>query len=156
MSFFYDAVKIREHFFIYLGKKRFSEEFLLLKNKKWYLKFYIQQYFNIPFKFILKFYYSLLKKYKLETIKELFLFLEYNINIFTNKYINFSCNFIFTTDSIRVNNETIKSKNLFFIGDLINITDTVTKKNYYFEKIYIFFNIIYFINPYTYKNKFFF
>lgn len=34
LSFFYNAVKIRERFFYFLGKKRYREEFLLLKNKK--------------------------------------------------------------------------------------------------------------------------
>ena len=160
MSFFYDAVKIREHFFIYLGKKRFSEEFLLLKNKKWYFKFYIQQYFNVPIKFIIKYYLSLRKKYKLHTIKELFLFLEYNINVFTKKYIYYYFKFFYLlpSESIRLNNEKINTstKNIFFIGDLINFTDIVIQKNYYFEKFFIFFNIIYYINPLTYKNKFFF
>lgn len=34
MSFYFNSIKVREHFFYYLGKKRYKEEFLLLKNKK--------------------------------------------------------------------------------------------------------------------------
>lgn len=34
LSFFYNAVQIRESFFLFLGKGRYREEFLLLKNKK--------------------------------------------------------------------------------------------------------------------------
>lgn len=144
MSFFYNAVKIREHFFFFLGKKRYSEEFLLLKNKKWYYKFYLQQYFNIPFKVIIKFYYSLRNKYVLHKIKDLFFFLEFHVDIFTKKYLfyNYS-NYLHCS-----------SKNMFFIGDFLTLQDT--QQHYYFEKFFIFFNIVYFLNPFYYKNKFIF
>lgn len=42
-------------------------------------------------------------------------------------------------------------KNLFFIGDVIDIKTT---SYYYYEKFIIFFNFIYFIDPIQYKNKY--
>ena len=160
LSFFFNSTKIRENFFYYLGKKKYSEEFILLKNKKWYFKFYLKQYYNVSFKFIMLFYYEIRKKFKVKTIKELFLFLEYNISIFCNKYIIFSFNSLFDNNinfsNLYLNNFNINLnvKTLFYIGDVIEFKSLGLKFKYYYDKFFIFFNIIYYINPFYFNSKF--
>lgn len=156
LSFFFDSSKIREHFFIFLGKKRYSEEFLLLKNKKWYFKFYLKQYYDIDFLFLSRLYFELRKSYKIKQLKDLFLFLEYNVYIFIKKFISYN---LFSFDNINnnvmVNNVELNllTKQLFNIGDLICLSSNTFKFFFYYEKIFIFFNIVFSINPLLFKNK---
>lgn len=156
LSFFFNSSRIREHFFIYLGKKRYSEEFLLLKNKKWYFKFYLKQYYNLDFKFLFSFYMELRKKFKVKLIKDLFLFLEYNISIFTKKYIFYSFSYFYNfSNDMVVNNHSISlnNKSIFFVGDLIQMNSFDLKLKFYYEKLFIFFNIVYYISPFFFKKK---
>jgi len=149
-SFFFDSSKIREHFFLYLGKKRYSEEFLLLKNKKWYLKFYIKHFYNIDFKFLWQYNKELRKKYNISQIKDLFLFIEHHIDVFENKYLNLNRS---TNSNVIIHERSIVSNKLFFfIGDSLKINISLLNQ-YKYEKFYIFFNIIYFINPLFFDRK---
>lgn len=90
----------------------------------------------------------------------MFLFLEYNITIFIKKYIFFSFNFFSNIDfsGLLLNDVLIHSskKNIFFIGDCIKLNLMSLKFKYYYEKFFVFFNIVWYISPFFYKNKFIF
>lgn len=150
LSFFFDSPRIREHFFLYLGKKRYSEEFLLLKNKKWYLKSYLTFFYNIDLTFLCKYYKELRHKYNIFKIKDLFVFIEHHIFIFLNKYFYYTYS---NNDKIIINERSLVNNNFFFfIGDFFKMNISVLNK-YIYEKFYIFFNIIYFINPLFFNKK---
>ena len=162
MGVFFNSVQIREHFFYFLGKKRYHEEFILLKNKKWYLTFYLRQYYNVHINIVKSLYLQWRKLYSIHKVKDLLLFLEYNVSIFINKYILYNFSSTSLTDDklfsnvyneLSLNFQPLKTTT-FFIGDVIKINDLSMTSNYYYQRFYIFFNFIYYINPFFYKNKF--
>lgn len=67
---------------------------------------------------------------------------------FIKKYLSYS---FYSVDNITLNNKTICSNvnSFFFIGDVIK-----SKYNLYYEKMFIFFNFLYFLNPIKYKKKY--
>jgi len=149
VSFFYNSLHIRKELLFFLGKKRYKDEFLFLNNKKWYLNYYLKWYYNLNFKTMF-FYYNLInKKYKVKLLKDLFLFLEYNIPIFIKKYLSYNFSgFI----NIYLNNNLLNNnfKSFFFIGDYIKLD---VKYSSYYEKFLVFFNFLFFINPIKLKKK---
>lgn len=162
MGVFFNSVQIREHFFYFLGKKRYHEEFILLKNKKWYLTFYLRQYYNVHINIVKSLYLQWRKIYSIYRVKDLLLFLEYNVSIFINKYVLYNFSTTSLTDEksysnvyneLSLNFQPLQTTT-FFIGDVIKIKDVSMTYRYYYQRFFIFFNFIYYINPFFYKEKF--
>lgn len=132
-----------------LGKRRYKKEFLFLNNQNYILQWYLKFFYNVNIKFFLDSYKFLKKKFYIKTIKDVFVFLEYNISIFVKKYLFFS---LYTFNNINLNNNKYNDnmKTFFFIGDLIKIDN---KHFFYHEKFILFFNFIYFISPISLKIK---
>ena len=73
----------------------------------------------------------------------MFISIEHNIIVFSNKYFN---SFNFSHSNFIINGITSISKKFFFIGDFFKINHFIFNK-YTYEKYYIFFYLIFFINP---------
>jgi hypothetical protein len=73
----------------------------------------------------------------------LFIFIEHNIIVFSNKYLN---SLHLSDSNWIINGINFIWKKFFFIGDFFQINNFVFNK-YVYEKYYIFFYLIFFINP---------
>jgi len=136
ISFFYDSLKLRNELFFILGKKKYEKEFLLLNNTKWIINYYLKSYFNISYSEFYKSYNLLKKKFNLKIVKDLFLFLEFKIDIFIKKYFFFN---VMLLEGLMINNCNFQreKKNYFFIGDVIKFKS----KTFFFMNVLLLFLI---------------
>lgn len=81
-------------------------------------------------------------------MRDLFVFLEYKIPVFLNKYVSYTFSNI---KKIYLNNNILNtnSNSFFYIGDYLKME----VKSTYYEKFIVFFNFLYFINPIKYQLK---
>jgi len=96
----------------------------------------------------LKYYGVMSRKYNIVLVRDLFVFLEYKIPVFLNKYVSYTFTNI---KEIYLNNTVLNtnSNSFFYIGDYLKLEGSAS----YYDKFLVFFNFIYFINPIKFKLK---